>query len=303
VTIIDALNDADLFGRLPRFRNLGTWSAWIVFLKAVFGLPMDGDEEMRIFPRCTERSDLPHEETREVAAVVGRRGGKSWIAAVIAVFLALLRDWTTHVGTGERVHIVVIAQNMRAAKVVLNYIRGILRSVPAFAAEVIAERSDEIDLRNGITIGVWPCTFRSTRGLTIGAAVCDEVDYWWSESVNAAEEVISAVRPAMATIPGSKLIAISSPYTPTGWLHRFYRDHWRQPGPYLVWKAPSLIMNPTLDSLRVAEAIAEDPERGQAEWQAEWRQGIAAFLDPALVDACARSDPLVIPPRVEVVAG
>ena len=32
VTIIDALHDKQLFGALPAFEDLSSWSAWLVFL-------------------------------------------------------------------------------------------------------------------------------------------------------------------------------------------------------------------------------------------------------------------------------
>jgi hypothetical protein len=44
LTPIDALRDRRLFGALPEFRDLRTWSRWLVFLKAVFGLPLDEAE-------------------------------------------------------------------------------------------------------------------------------------------------------------------------------------------------------------------------------------------------------------------
>ena len=65
----------------------------------------------------------------------------------------------------------------------------------------------------------------------------------------------------------------------------------------LIWKAPSLVMNPTLSETRIARAISEDPDRGRAEWEAEWRSGVAAFLDAVLVDQGVRRDPLILPPR------
>ncbi len=297
MTIIEALRDKDLFGKLARFRDLSTWAAWITFLKALFALPMT-DDEAALFSTHTGRAIPPRKEADEVAAIVGRRGGKSFIVAVVVVFLAFFSAWRQHVAPGERVYVVVIAQNVRAARVVLGYIRGFLRSIPAFAREILKERADEIDLRNGVTVGVWPCTYRAVRGLAIGVAICDEIDFWWQESVNAAEEVIAAIRPAMASLPGSKLIAISSPYTPLGWLAKFHKASWGQDGTKLCWQAPSITMNPTLDAEKIQAAIAEDPERARAEWEAVWRAGISAFLDPSLVDACTRSEPLVVPPAL-----
>ncbi len=296
MTILDLFDHPDLLGGLRRFQG-PSWAAWRVALKALFALqPMDR-EELILYAGATGRDEPPTEEADEAAFIVGRRGGKSQVAALIAVFLALFRDWQPYLGPGERAHVVVIAQSQRAARTLLNYIRGLLRAVPAFAREIEAERAEEIDLRNRVTIAVWPATYRATRGLTIVGAILDEIDYWWQESVNAAEEVVAAIRPSMATLPQAKLIAISSPYTPTGWLHRFFRDHWAQPGRFLVWKAPSLTMNPTLSAAKIAAATAEDPERGLAEWQAEWRSGLASLLDYAGVDAAGRRDPLVLPPR------
>ncbi|MFQ5810617.1 MAG: hypothetical protein ACE5JM_13455 [Armatimonadota bacterium] len=267
----------------------------MAFLNALFALPMS-EADLQCFRQCTGRTTPPPDETDEAAAIVGRRGGKSQVAALIATYLATLRDWRPFLGPGERAHVVVIAQSLRAGRVPLGYIRAFFRDVPTLRQEIMAERADELDLRNGVTIGVWPCTYRSTRGLTIAAAVLDEVDFWWQESINAAEEVVASIRPAMASLPHPKLIAISSPYTPTGWLHKFHREHWARDDGAVVWKAPSVLMNPTLNPARIAAAIAEDPERGRAEWEAEWRAGVSALLDPVLVDRCVRAGPLVIPP-------
>ena len=43
-TIIDAINNPKLFGSLPRFKKLQTWTAWLVVLKAIFGLAMTAED-------------------------------------------------------------------------------------------------------------------------------------------------------------------------------------------------------------------------------------------------------------------
>lgn len=45
VTVLEALKDPHLFGGLPAFRDLTTWSAWIVFLKATYGLALTRHEQ------------------------------------------------------------------------------------------------------------------------------------------------------------------------------------------------------------------------------------------------------------------
>jgi hypothetical protein len=66
-------------------------------------------------------------------------------------------------------------------------------------------------LNNGVTIMVKTSDFRSVRGLTLAAVVADEVCFWDSQGVSPDTEIFAALRPAMATIPGSKLIATVRP--------------------------------------------------------------------------------------------
>ena len=79
--IIDTMLDSQLFGRW--FPRIETWASWVVFLKAVFGLEMERTEE-ELFRRFTGRVKPP-EKVQEAWLVVGRRGGKSLIAALCAV--------------------------------------------------------------------------------------------------------------------------------------------------------------------------------------------------------------------------
>ena len=90
MTIVEAAADPNLFARW--FRDRETWRGWFVFLRALFGLPMS-ENERAVYERCTGRTDTPAGGAREAWLVVGRRGGKSMILALIAVFLAAFADW------------------------------------------------------------------------------------------------------------------------------------------------------------------------------------------------------------------
>jgi hypothetical protein len=298
--IIACLRDPALFGGLPQFRDLSSWRAWIVVLKAVFGLPLDEDE-LVIYGRHTQRPEPPADEVDEAALICGRRSGKSMIAALIAVYLALIPDWREYLAPGEAATVALVAQNTRAAvRALFAYARGIIFGVPALRREVTRETFDTLEFgRRRSAIAVWPSTHRSIRGLTLAGAVLDEVDYWWQgDSPNAAAEVIASVRPALVSLPGSKLVALSSPYTTTGWLHGFHKAHWaRASSPLLVWQAPSLVMNPTLDAGRIAAQRAEDPAAGLSEWDAQWRSRTAALFDYRDLQRCVRLLLGTLPPR------
>ena len=94
---------------------------------------------------------------------------------------------------------------------------------------------NEIDLDNGITIACYPCSQITIRGLRVVAAVLDELGFWRDEvtAANPAEDVLNALRPAMATFTNHKLIKISTPYRKEGVLWRDYKE--RAERDYLVW--------------------------------------------------------------------
>ena len=83
--IVSAVGHGGMFARW--FKKPETWSAWLAFLKAVFGLELS-DAERVIFTQCTGRTDLPPEGFTAAWLCVGRRGGKSLVLALIATYLA-----------------------------------------------------------------------------------------------------------------------------------------------------------------------------------------------------------------------
>src|SRR2546426_9292448 len=101
-----------IFGRA--FGDGVSWAAWRACLKAIFGLPMT-PAELAIFQACTGRTTAPTEQAREAWLAIGRRGGKSRIAALIAVFLAVFRDYSRILAPGERGTVAIIAADRRQA--------------------------------------------------------------------------------------------------------------------------------------------------------------------------------------------
>jgi hypothetical protein len=180
VNIIQAINDPQVFG--PHFRG-STWSNWRVFLAALFGLPLT-PEQLATYTRFTGRTKPPTSPLQEAWLVVGRRGGKSFILAVIATFLACFKDWRPLLGPGEVGTIMIIARDRRQARVIKRFITGLLRSVPMLARTIESETQEIIELRNSVNIEIHTASFRSTRGYTIITALLDEVAYWDVDAPN-----------------------------------------------------------------------------------------------------------------------
>jgi hypothetical protein len=295
MNIIDIINDSRFFK--PLFRDEGSWRAWMVFLKALFGIPITDKVERKLFRRCTGLKKPKNGPSREAYVIAGRRSGKSYMSSLIAVYLAAFKDWSPYLNAGEKGWIFIIATDKEQAKIIKKYISGILNSNELFRRLIEKEHQTEIELKNGVVIAVKTCNYRTVRGFTVLAAICEEIAFWRDESsANPAEEVLAALRPALATIPESMLIGISTPYSRSGLLWEQYRKYYgngegRSP---LIWKAPTRIMNPTIDNDIIENDLRDDYARAKSEWEAEWREDIEGFLSLEVIEAA------VVPGRFEL---
>jgi hypothetical protein len=125
------------------------------------------------------------------------------------------------------------------------------------------------------------------RGYTIVAALLDEIAFWRSEeSANPDREVIEAIRPALATVPGSILLCASSPYARRGALWDAHRRHYAKDGPVLIWQSETRVMNPTIADRVVYEAMERDASIGGSEWLAQFRSDIESYITREAVESC-----------------
>lgn len=217
LTILDAMSDELLFGK--HFSRAKDWKAWRSFLAALFGFPLTPDQ-LAIFQQCTQRNTPPPNGTSEAWLVVGRRGGKSFILATIAVFLAAFHDWKPYLGPGERATIMITAADLKQARVILRYCSGLLSSVPMLRSLITGRTKQSIDLSNRVTIESHAASFRNVRGYSLVAALCDELAFWPTDEHSAEpdREILNALRPGLSNIPGSMLLCASSPYARKGQL-------------------------------------------------------------------------------------
>lgn len=294
-TIDAALSDRKLLG--AAIGDLATWATWRAVLAAAFGGRLNR-EQRKAFAAVSGGRKPPAQMVHELVAIIGRRGGKSRVAAAVAAFIATCIDHSAKLSAGELGFVLVLAASRSQAAVVLNYIRGFLVSSPILAGEIEAESSEEIRLKNGIIIGVHTNSFRTVRGRTLLGAVFDETAYWRDESsANPDLEVYRAVLPALGTT-GGMLVIISSPYRKNGLIFTKFRDHFGQDSnDVLVVRGGTEQFNPTIDASVIERARASDPTSALSEWDAEFRADIAQFLDDASIDAAIdHGRPLELPP-------
>ncbi len=298
VDIVEAMNSTKLFG--PYFPGT-SWDAWRTVLRAAFALPI-ADHERKFF-RCVADREPPGRRVKELWIIAGRRAGKDSIASLIVANTAAMFTGASRLRRGERALCLGLACDRDQAKIVLNYTRSYFADVPALKQMVSRETSTGFELKNNVDIAIGTNNFRSVRGRPILTAVLDEVSFWRDEtSANPDEETYRALTPGMATMaPDAMLIGISTPYRKSGLLYKKFRDcYGRDGGDVLVVKAPSIVLNPTLDKAIIDAALAEDPAAAAAEWLAEFRDDISGWATRELIEAAVDRDVLVRPPQPNI---
>lgn len=216
-TIDSALCDRQLLG--AALDDPDSWQTWFAALRAAFGLELSR-EHRRIFAAISGGRAAPTKRVREFWCLVGRKGGKSRMAAAIACYIALFGRFK--LARGEQGLVLVLAMSMDQAKVVFGYCYGFLASSPVLAREIESTTATEIRLKNGIVIATHANSFRSVRGRTLCACVFDEVAYW-RDSIGAVPDIetYTAIIPSLLTTKGM-LIGISSTYRRAGLLYSKY---------------------------------------------------------------------------------
>ena len=297
-TELDLMDEAGLVGP--------SWDPWRWILTAIRGEPLP-DEGLEFFRRHTGRQEPPTGPVREAWIAAGRRGGKSRIAALVNVHRAVTFD-RTGVAAGETPVAMILAGDKRQARVVRDYCEGFLTEVPALRPYLDEDRilRESIELRNGVRIEVHRSHYGSVRGRTLICAILDEIATWATDEYgqNPDSEIVAAVRPGLLTIPGSLLMAISSPYAAKGTLWEAYDKHFGDDeSGTLVVNAATTALNPSVKPEDLADAFETDPARALSEHGdpetglVQFRTDVAALFDASAVRAVVMAGVRELPPR------
>jgi hypothetical protein len=281
-TMLDMMDAAGLMG--------ASWEAWRTFWRAAYALPND-DVDRERFTRHTGRQAPPVAPVREAWLIVGRRGGKSRMSALAALFQAIRRDFNALLAPGERGVIPIIAADRQQARSTLGYLKGLLR-LDAFAVYVARTLRDSVELTTGAEIRVGTASYRTTRGYTLAGVVAEEVAFWLSDETgaNPDSEILAALRPGMATVSGALLLGMSSPYAARGELYKAHQRFTAIDDPIgIAWNADTLSMNPGIDERIIADAFNDDPLAAASEYghggHVAFRRDVESFLDAEAVRA------------------
>jgi phage terminase large subunit-like protein len=242
---------------------------------------------------------------REVVLALGRRSGKSLMAALVAVHDAAFRDLTASLRAGERRHVVCVASSREQARLLLDYCRELIDGSPLLKETVASDTGDSIAIRQPATgadviIRALPCSARAGRGLAISTLVADELSHWTSDSegYQCQDRVISSLRPALAQFKGDgRMLVLSTPWGRSDLFFRLYEQASSGQHPdMLAVSLPTWKMNPTLDRAFFDSEQAKDPETFLGEYGAKFLASGASFLEHERVMACVDVDRFELSP-------
>jgi hypothetical protein len=293
MTIIEYIEDPRRFRKA--FKDLGTWTAWLTFLRTLYGLPLQEEDELTRYRHFSGRTTPPTEPFEECWLACGRRAGKSFIASVIAVYEALEGNWKLRLSGGETPWIFIVAVDKAQASLIFSYVRHLLQiSGPH---QIQRETSDQIDLKNGVSISIRAGSLRSLRGYSIALALIDEAAFLRDQEggfANPLQELVNAIEPALiqrdGDEPAAKLIGLSTPFSRFGLLYERITECWgNDAADILAWKGTTLELNPTFSQYKIERALRKDPARARAEYLGEFREDVSNLMDEKLL-ASAMAD-------------
>jgi hypothetical protein len=201
---------------------------------------------------------------------------------------------------GERGVLLCIAPDTSQAAITLDYATAAFEASPILRQLIANRTSEALELTNRITIEVRAANFRRLRGPTYIAVIADESGFWLNSetSSNPDIEILNAVRPGLATTNGP-LFVISSPYARRGELWNLFSKHYGPAGDplILVARGATRIFNPSLPQSVVDRAMERDPAAAAAEYMAEFRTDLEAFVSREIVKACVAKGVYERPPE------
>ena len=294
-TIIEVVTD-------PQLLNLSVSLAQGTLLKSFYGLPLTR-EERPIWHQCTGRSTYPGRPFREMTVLAGARGGKdSRILAPILVYEAVFGGHEQALSKGEHGIIPLVAQDQRATRIAFGYIKSYFTSSPLLRSYIEDLLTFEIKLINRLSVVCFPCTHASLRGWSNPCGGMDELAFYRLEGqADSDVEVQASIRRGMLSFSNPKLIKITTPYMKSGVVYADFKQYFGQEdAEVLVWRASSLLMNPSLKAERLAQEQRLDPSRYHREYEAEFADDLDSFLPASVVDACVVPHRHELPPMAGV---
>lgn len=233
----------------------------------------------------------------------GRRGGKSLLADVLALYDVAVRDQLREeLRAGEPRIAAIVAPRIEQAQHISSC-ASLIENSSQLGRLLVSQTTEELAFANGSSIRAYPCSARTIRGGAWSSCILDEFAHFVdsTDGPQAGDRVLEAALPALAQFGDSGwLVAISTPRWRSG---AFWRLVERAQSGAFAWMhyrhLSTEAMNPRIPVEWLAERRREDPELFAREFLAEFVDGASAYLTSADDMGCVRRGESLIQPPVE----
>lgn len=241
-----------------------------------------------LWPRQRELLAAVEHGARIHVWALGRRSGKTTLAALVCLWDALLRsELDGMVRRGETRFSVAVATNHAQARLVISAARSIVEHSPLLAGLLESVTEDELRFRSpsgaATAIRAFACSSRGGRGWPISTLVMDEAAHFVStdDGYQCAERVWGSLTPSTAQFgSGARIIMCSTPYGTSGLFADTYtRANAGELEDAQAQHATTAEVNPTIDPAFLVAEEKRDPDGFRAEYMAEFTGSGDAFLD------------------------
>lgn len=259
------------------------------------------EEQVALFERHAGRPwPGPGEPPGEVHVVAGRQSGKTgYLAPTLILHAALDPETVRELGAGYWRDVVLVAPTQRQARIAYQRIRGLVEGRAELKRYLRGEPTlHELEFEFGVRLGIWAAHGAHLRGTQPRLVLLDEACWLGIEGPRADQEIVEAVRPGMALVPGAQVVTISTP----AWEQGYVWETWRRRAERedaLVFQAASWELNPRFRQSFLDRERERDPDYFRREYGAEFVSTIQAYLPAASVEACVVRGRLQVAPVAE----
>jgi hypothetical protein len=116
----------------------------------------------KLWPRQRELLEVVEAGYRLHVWALGRRSGKTTMAALVGLWACLFRpEVAACVRPGERFYAVAVATNIRQARLFVSAARSIVEASPLLAPLLVSATEEELVFNTGGVLTAFPCSSRA----------------------------------------------------------------------------------------------------------------------------------------------